>query len=301
VKLVGFDALAKTREIALVHGWRSWQRLQLHTLITIVSQRGEFRLEQLRIREATAAPADWIIHNIRINSVSTFAGNGVSGAEFRNPRMPLVMHAGSRFDIEVEYVGPLPGGALFEAALIGSRTVETSDADPTAPRSMGLMGPRSMRLMTRRPLVTRTVRDQLPIPSALPIRWSAPGGLRFLVMLGEEQWLFYRDKAEIRAVLLSRATELEREIADEWIADEGKIRADDEWIAEGKIRDDGPHVLDEPVVVSMHLHRDEEREMLCAMDDRHGRCLFSVGCEGASFAVTCAWPGSHMPAWLEAR
>jgi hypothetical protein len=107
-------------------------------------------------------------------------------------------------------------------------------------------------------------------------------------MLGEEQWLFYRDRAEIRVVELSSASLLEREIADEWVTDEGSIR------------DDGPHILDEPVVASMHLHRDDEREMLCAMDDRHVKCLFSVGREGASFATTYAWPGSHIPAWLEA-
>lgn len=67
-----------------------------------------------------------------------------------------------------------------------------------------------------------------------------------------------------------------------------------------RIRDDGPQILDEPIVVSMHLNRDKEREMLCAMDDRHGKCLFSVGREGSSFAAAYV-PGGDMPAWLEAR
>jgi hypothetical protein len=107
-------------------------------------------------------------------------------------------------------------------------------------------------------------------------------------MLGEERWLFYRNKAEIRAVELLAATALEREIADEWIADEDKIR------------DNGPCILDEPIVASVRLHRDAEREMLYAMDDRHGKCLFSVGREGTSFAATYVWPGGHLPAWLEA-
>ena len=270
MKLVGFDTLAKMHEIALVRGWRSWQQRSPHTLITGVSQNGEFQLERLRIRNTPTALTDWIIHNIRIDHEPTFVGDrGLSGIEFSNLNTPLVMHAGSRFEIEVEYVGALPEGALFEAALIGTRIVETSDHDPTTARSMGIF-------------------SSLAISSERPIRWSVPRGLRFLVMLGEEQWLFYRDKAEIRAVSLAGATELERTIADEWIADERRIH------------DDGPQILDEPIVVSMHLRRDEEREMLCAMDDRHGKCLFSVGREGASFAATYV-PGGDMPAWLEAR
>jgi hypothetical protein len=254
VKLVGFDALVRTHEIALVRGWeRSWQQ-SLHTQLMVFSQTGPFRLSQMVIRND---PADWVIYNIRLDSVPTFAGEGVAGTEFDDYRAPLVTSAGQRFDIEVEYVGPHAGGVVFEALLLSDQNV---------------------------PLLCR---------SDHPIRRSV-SGLRFMVILGEETWLFYSDsfKAEIRAVDLRNASALERNVVDEWIADEGRIRDS---------APDGPYILDEPVVASMHLHRDEEREMLCAMDDRHGRCLFTVGREGASFAATYAWPGRHLPAWLEPR
>jgi hypothetical protein len=113
VKLVGFDALTKTREIALVRGWRSWTRLP-YTRISAVSKE-EFQLERLRIRNGPSSPADWVIHDIRLDndSTSTLAGE-VSGADLSNERRPLVLRPGRRFELEVEYVGPLTEGAVFE-------------------------------------------------------------------------------------------------------------------------------------------------------------------------------------------
>ena len=280
MKLVGFDALMKAH-IALVRGWRNWNRLPYATISAVT--RGEFQLEQLRI-PSRASPADWIIHNIRLDNdpASIFAGE-VSGVDLNAPGARLVMRAGRRFDIDVEYVGPLAEGAVFEAVLAGTRLLE----GPDLPRPMGMT--RGLRLMGRRPVGTRPVRDQLPISSERPIRGRARRGPRLLVMLGDDQWLFYGDKEEIRLVRLADATALEREIAEEWVTDEGRIR------------DEGPCIFDEPVVASMHMHRDEEREVLCAMDDRHGKWLFSVGREGASFATSYAWPSCDPPTWFEAR